>query len=90
MDPSKREEQFEFEWSLKITLPPTLDAIKSIDLKIESLTFGEHTSISKKKEMIHMFGDYLENIPSMDESSPSCENEDLIIDLEDIEIRTVQ
>lgn len=66
LDPMKKDEQFEFEWVLKITLPPTLDSIKSIDLSICSLVFGEHTSKAKKMEMIQMFRDYLDKIPSID------------------------
>ena len=59
---TKPEDQFEFEWHLKMSFVKDLTSMNDPVLTISDLKFGSSTLQTKKDDLNKMFNDYFENV----------------------------
>jgi hypothetical protein len=59
-DASKKEEQFEFEWMLKMVFSLDMSNLTDCSLVVSKLTFEETTTEQKKQEISSMFSAYIQ------------------------------
>jgi hypothetical protein len=66
----KPEDQFEFEWHLKMTFSPKLQSMDEVALSITNLTYGDQLLPKKKDDVQRIFGDLLESPTNQEEAKP--------------------